>query len=333
MGSAWDSGVRSLTEPPQNNLVGHWDFTDVTQLVGSLSGTFSGSLLSGTDPIGRCKNKAPNVDGEGTHKLGQWVRAIDNNHRPLYFTGGANGNSYAKFDNSSHDQGLVCRSTDATNWGAVGTNKLSSTRLRAEKISIFIVGEPLDDDTDGAIENVFSYFGYYDNPSGWDDSASVKFAFEREDDEDVIARFILGDGVVSPNTVSSTNVANHWNSGGVSIINLQTSTGIGGSHIYTNNLPDIGQSIFHPASTGGFAQNAWADLDPVDYDDSKTASIGIGVQVDEDGEHANSASFEGKIYEILVYSASADFITPLSESDRTALTHYLGYKYNVTINA
>jgi hypothetical protein len=108
---------------------------------------------------------------------------------------------------------------------------------------------------------------------------------------------------------------------------------VSGSYIYTNNLPDVAQTIFYPASTGGFAQHAWADLDPVDYDDSKTASIGIGVKVDEDGEYANTATFEGKIYEILVYSASTLFTPPLSESDRAALTYYLGYKYNATINA
>jgi hypothetical protein len=330
-GLVWDSGIKSLEEPPQDNLVGHWDFTDVTQLIGSLSGDFTGSILSSTDPIGRCKNKVTSSD-----RLGNWVRAIDNNKRPLWFTGGANGNAYAKFDNSGgagYTQALLCRSTDSTNWGAVGTNQLSTTRLTAENISIFIVGEPLDDDTDGVIENVFSYFGYYDNPSGWDDSASVEFTFERDDDDDHHASWVLGDGVVSPNTINATNAANHWSSGGVSIINVQTSMDVSGSYIYTNNLPDVAQTIFYPASTGGFAQHAWADLDPVDYDDSKTASIGIGVKVDEDGEYANTATFEGKIYEILVYSASTLFTPPLSESDRAALTYYLGYKYNATINA
>ena len=318
-GLMWENSAVSLEEPPQTNLVGHWDFTDYTKLIGSLSGDFTGSYLSGTDPIGRCKNKVINE-----YRLGSWVRAISNDTRPLFFTGGANGNSYAKFDNSSYTQALVCRSTDATNWGAVGTDKLSTTRLKAEDLSIFIVGEPLDDDTDGTIEHAFSYWGYYDNPSGFSSGAVVGFDLSRDDDDDIHASFTVGGGAVSPNTVNATLTNNHWNSGGVSIINLQTSTSIGESYIYTNNIHDVGQNIYHPASTGGFAQNAWADFDPVDYDDSLTASIGIGGSVASAGG-IGSDSFEGKIYEILVYKEA------LGEIDRSLLTYYLGNKYNVNV--
>lgn len=323
-GLAWSGNIISLSEPPQDNLVGHWDFTDYTQLSGALTGSF-GSYLSGTDPIGRCKNKAPNVDGSATPKLGQWVKAIDNSKRPIFKTGGANGNTYAEFDNSSTTQALACRSTNTT-WGAHGTDNLSSTRLTAENLSIFIVGEPLDDDTDGVLENVFSYFGYYDNTSGFSSSQSVEFSFERDDDDDTHATWKLG-GVapVSPNSINAVQAASHWSSGTTTIINIQTTTTLGGSHIYTNNVPDVGQNIFHPAS-GAFAQNNWCDFDPVDYDDSLTASIGIGGQVNSAGV-ITASSFEGKIYEILVYKEA------LSESDRTALTYYLGYKYNITISA
>ena len=325
-GIIWDSSIKLLSEPPQDNLVGHWDFTDVTQLKGSLSGSFSGSALSGGDKIGRCKNKAPNIDGSGTHHLGQWVRAVSNDTRPTWLTGGANSKAYASFDNSSYTQALVCRSTDGTNWCGNGTDILSqTTRLKAEDLSIFIVGEPLDDDTDGSPEDVFSYFAYYDRPSGFNDSEYIAFTFERDDDDDMHAKWVLGShGVVSPNSVDATNVINHWNSGGASIINLQTSLDVGKSYIYTNNVPDVGQTIFHPASTGGFAQNNWADFDPVNYDDSLTVSIGIGGTVNSSGALA-SDSFEGKIYEILVYKEA------LSESDRSALTHYLGYKYNIDV--
>ena len=177
IGLAWQGGPLPLiSEPPQTNLVGHWDFTDYTQLIGSLSGSWSGSYLSGTDPIGRCKNKVT-----GDDRLGSWVRAETNDKRPLWFTGGANGKAYAKFDNSSHTQSLVCRSTDATNWGAISTDKLSPTILFGQSISIFIVGEPLDDDTDGSPEMAFSYYGYDDsgNPDAPEDE-SVTFNLKRE---------------------------------------------------------------------------------------------------------------------------------------------------------
>jgi hypothetical protein len=221
----------------------------------------------------------------------------------------------------------VCRSTD-TSWGANDTDILSVTRLKAEDLSIFIVGEPLDDDTDGTIENVFSYYAYYDGDAGeesFDSNATIEFSFERDDDDDIHASWELGGGApVSPNTVNAVTADVHWSSSKASIVNIQTSTDIGESHIYTNNIPDVSQSIYHPGS-GVFAQNNWADFDPVDYDDSLTASIGIGVRVSSTGEHLNVASFEGKIYEILVYKEALD------EINRSLLTYYLGYKYSINI--
>ena len=325
-GIIWGGVPLLISQPPQDDLVGHWDFTDVTQLVGSLSGTFSGAYLDGADPIGRCKNKAPSViTPDGDERLGQWVRAETNDKRPLFFTGGANGNSYAKFDNSSHTQGLVARSTDANNWGGSGTNILGTAELRAENISIFIVGEPLDDDSDGADEVGFSYFGYYDRPSGTPANESVSFNIERQDDEDIDAVWHLGfsGAAVSPNSLNSTNATRHWSSGSTSIINIQTAIAAGESHIYTNNSSDTGQTIYNPTS-GPAAQNAWANMDPVNWDDSLTCSVGIGGKVNADGE-IQSNSFEGKIYEVLIYKSA------LSEVDRLALTDYFAYKYNITL--
>ena len=318
-GLIWDNFWHTLEEPPQDNLVGHWDFSQFIELSGDLTGDF-GSYLSGGDKIGRVRNIAP----ASSEKLGAWARATSNNNRPTWITGGANGQAYARFDNSSYTEALVTRSTDAANWGGNGTDKLSEVRLRAENLSIFIVGEPLDDDTDGSPEQAFSYFAYYDNPSGFNSNASVSFNVEREDDEDIRCYFVLGSGVVSPNYVTATQAVNHWNSGGVSIVNLQTSTSVGGSYVYTNNNPDIGQTVYHVGSLAA-AQNACADFDPVSYDDSLTASIGIGGKVNSSGE-ITSDSFEGKIYEILVYKEA------LSEEDRAALTYYLGYKYGAIIS-
>ena len=316
-GIIWDSSIKLLSEPPQDNLVGHWDFTDYTQLNGTLTGSFSGTL-SGGDKIGRCKNKAPAT----ALMLGSFVRAVGDSNRPLFYTGGANGNTYAKFDNSSNTQGLVCRSTGSS-YGALATDQLSGTVLKAEDLSIFIVGEPLDDDNDGTLENVFSYFGYYNDPSGFSDSDTVAFTFQREDDEDMRAVWNIGGGAVSPNNVTAAEADNHWNSGDVSVINVQTSIDVGGSYVYTNNLPDVGQSVFHPGS-GVFAQNNWCDFAPTSYDDSLTASIGVGGRVSASGT-IDSNSFEGKIYEILVYKEA------LGAIDRVLLTYYLGYKYGANI--
>tara|TARA_R100000700_G_scaffold24183_1_gene31071 strand:+ start:1635 stop:2612 length:978 start_codon:yes stop_codon:yes gene_type:complete len=316
-GLAWGGDSVSFGEPPQDNLVGHWDFSDVTQMYEERT-SYTTQVSSDGDPIGRCKNKAPAT----ALMLGSFVRAVGDSNRPLFYTGGANGNTYAKFDNSSNTQGLVCRSTGSS-YGALATDQLSGTVLKAEDLSIFIVGEPLDDDNDGTLENVFSYFGYYNDPSGFSDSDTVAFTFQREDDEDMRAVWNIGGGAVSPNNVTAAEADNHWNSGDVSVINVQTSIDVGGSYVYTNNLPDVGQSVFHPGS-GVFAQNNWCDFAPTSYDDSLTASIGVGGRVSASGT-IDSNSFEGKIYEILVYKEA------LGAIDRVLLTYYLGYKYGANI--
>ena len=56
-----------------------------------------------------------------------------------------------------------------------------------------------------------------------------------------------------------------------------------------------------------------------------TASIGIGGQTNASGILGNQ-SFDGKIYEILVYDSL------MNESDRAGLNYYLSNKYDITIN-
>jgi len=328
-GTMWENNVVSLGEPPGywDTLVGWWDFTVTANNLYEEpdSGTsYITTITSDGDPIGRCKNKARKFQ---SRELGKFIRATSDNNRPTFKTGGANGHSYAEFDNSSYVQALVCRSTD-TGWGAISTDKLSATRLKAEDLSIFIVGEPLDDDTDGDEEHIFSYFGYYagEGYPEFDSDDYIRFTYKRDDDDDHHASWTLGDSdaAVSPNTINATEPQWHFNSGSASIINIQTAPIAGGANIYTNNLPDIDQTIFHPDSPSISAQHNWCDFDPVDYDDSLTASIGIGGLVSSTGV-INTNSFEGKIYEILVYKEA------LSEIDRSLLTYYLGYKYDINI--
>lgn len=306
-----------------SGLIGWWDFTDNTQLYQDID-SYDNQVVLQNQKIGRCKNKA----FDGLLDLGRFARAEADANRPTYKQNGQNGHSYAVFDSSSNIEGLVTRST-STDWGAFSDNRLSITYLSNYSMQIFVVGEPEDNDSDGTDETVFSYLGYRGvDTSITDEEQSTTFTLERQDDEDVIATWALsGDPPVSPNTINGTQPSSHWETGEVSIINISTSTAVGGSYIYNNNTPDVGQTIYW-AGSGDFAQEGIADMNPSGYTsgvNGLTTSVGIGAQTSSSGVLA-SGSFDGKIYEILVYDSD------MSESDRAGLTYYLSNKYDITIS-
>ena len=337
-GLVWESANIINSPSEVEGLIGWWDFTDINQLYVDID-SYDNQVSSNNDKIGRCKNKAwPLITGTNlpisNKRLGTFARAIADANRPTYKTGGQNGYSYALLDNSSNIEGLVTRST-STDWGAIASDRLSISVLQNFKLTLFIIGEPTDDDSDGVEEIAFSYFGYRGRDTSYaDEEQSTIFTFNRQDDEDQIARWILNsDGGTDPpvptNTINATQPASHWNSGETTILNMNTSTTAAGSYIYTNNVADTGQTIYWPGS-GPAAQEGVADMDPSGYTSGATGfttSVGVGGQTNANGVLSNS--FEGKIYEILIYDHDLGVV---SESDRVALNYYFSNKYNITIN-
>ena len=306
-----------------NKLVAWWDFTDIDKLYQTRT-SYNTAVSSDGDLIGRCVNKAAPTPAGHAHEYGLFIRADQASDRPTYKTGGANGHSYALFNGS--DTGLACRS-ESQDWGAHTTDVLSTWPVVNTALDIWIIGEPADNDSDGVRECALSYFGYRGDDTDYADAdQSTLFAFQREDDEDTEARWIISGAPTSPNLIVASQPFSHWNSGETTIINMAGRSGIGASHIYTNNTPDVGQTIFDTnfAIEEPLRQQGYIVLNNSDWDDTKVASFGIGAQVNSAGE-LTANFFEGKIYEILVYSLNVP-----NDSERNAIASHFMTKYGIT---
>lgn len=323
----------TITTHPQDEsivsgLLAWWDFTDVDQLYQTRT-SYDTAVSSDSDLIGRCKNKAnPALTAL---KIGNFVRADQVNNRPTYKTGGANGHSYALFDGSN--TGLACRS-ESTDWGAHTTDKLGSLPIANTSLNMWIIGEPADNDSDGVDEVVLSYYGYRGIDTSYADEEQVtQFIFSREDDEDLKASWLLSStGSINPpvptNLITATATANHWNSSETTIINIDGRSGVGVSSIYTNGVRDTPQTLYDttPAHSSFVRQEGIITLNNIDWDDTKVTSFGIGGVVSDTGAISSSQMFEGKIYEILIYSIN----TPTA-SDIASLNSYFAQKYDITL--
>lgn len=322
-----------VVDNPQDvsgKLIAWWDFTDVDQLYQTRT-SYDTAVSSDGDLIGRCKNKVYEDTGYlANPAAGAFIRAALDSNRPTYKTDGAGGNSYALFDGSN--TGLACRSS-STAWGAHLEDKLSSglySLIVNTSLSIWIIGEPADNDTDGTNEVALSYFGYRGTDTSYaDEEQTTLFTFEREDDEDLEARWVLSSSgsttpPVSPNSITATQPASHWESGKATVINISANSGNGASNIYVNGVVDVAQTVFdtNPAINTELRQEGYITLDN-SWDDTKVASFGVGGQVSSTG--TIGPTFEGKIYEILIYS-----LTTPNISEIASLNSYFVEKYNIT---
>ena len=328
-----DSPTTNPTDVSADNeiLVGWWDFTDIDQLYQTKE-SYNTAISSDGDLIGRVKNKAysnPNLSNP-LYASGIFMRADQDGDRPTYKTGGANGHSYALFDGSN--TGLACRSS-STDWGAHSTDVLSTLDWFNIALDIFIVGEPTDNDTDGVSEVAFSYYGYRGEDTSYADEEQVTlFELSREDDEDISALWTIsssgtvGDPPVPSNSLVATSPSNHWNSGEVTVINVAARSGIGNSYIYTNNTPDVGGTVFDTNAeiNAELRQEGYITLNNSVWDNTKTTTIAIGGMATSTGTISSSRLFEGKIYEVLVYSLGT-----LDDSQRNSLFSYFATKYSI----
>ena len=312
------NGMYDIYHPSLQPL-GHWDFTDISTLYKDTN-SYSNQVTANNDLIGRVKNKAY-INNPNSNAIGTFMRAQIGADRPTFKTGGANGHSYAEFDSSSGTN-LMCNST-SPDYGAHIDNLLSAFTAINWYMSIWVIGEPADNDNDGDEEVVFAYSGYRGEGSeiGTPEDQTTLFTLIREDNEDIHARWKLsGVNPVPLNQITATQTASHWETGAPSIINVTTSM-LG--YIYNNGVPDTAQVIFSPFDAP-FAQEGYATMNYT-WDDTKKGTFIIGHNLASNGNlTTDSKGFDGKIYEILMYNFGAP-----SESQRTAMESYFISKYGI----
>ena len=321
-----DSVYNGLFDLYHNNTrpIGHWDFTDMSTLYKDVD-SYDNEVTANNDLIGRVKNKAY-INYSDTTRIGTFMRPDQTNDRPTFKTGGANGHSYAEFDSSSGTN-LYCNSTSST-YGAHSDDLLSTLSMINWAVSIWVIGEPDENDSGGADEIVFCYSGYRGEGSaiGTSEDQTTVFNLKRQDDDDVIAAWNItpptGTVPVSPNQITATQPFSHWSTGSPSIINVTTKLTASESYIYNNGTPDVGQTIFGPTS-GVFAQEGYAIMN-YSWDDTKKSTFAIGHKLNGSGNLVDNDWFDGKIYEILVYTLDIP-----SDSLRNAITSYFISKYGI----
>ena len=311
-----------------DGLVAWWDFTDSSSLWQDIDGFDVGTeVTTQEEPIGRCKNKAYVND----QQLGRFIRASTDLNRPIYYTNGVNDLSYAYFAGNATggttNEHLIMKS-DSTDWGADSTDVISALPIINSALSIWIIADPGGlNDSSGNDETVLSYRGWRGTDTSYaDEEQSTSFAFQRETDDDIKATWYLTSSgsttpPVSPNAIAAVQSFSHWDD--LAIINIQTKSGIGASNIYNNNKPDVGETVFDTNSAihPSLRQEGVITLDNSVWDDSKVSKFCVGANYSGDGDF-----FNGKIYEILIYSIS----TP-NESQRASLNSYFAQKYSITL--
>tara|TARA_R110002020_G_scaffold144715_4_gene317818 strand:+ start:175 stop:1047 length:873 start_codon:yes stop_codon:yes gene_type:complete len=168
------TGDERLSPTHYDDLVGWWDFTDLSTMYTD-AGTTNVSLND--DPVYRIDNKAYTLQGNTINAIGTFLENSSSGNRPLYktATGGVN------FDGTDD----LLRATKAA--GNVDTNKLSDTIFTGAEITVFFVVQH-DATSVSADEYLFNMTGadVTDNMSVYvdDNSSTDRWQWHHQDDFD-----------------------------------------------------------------------------------------------------------------------------------------------------
>ena len=125
-----------------SDLIGWWDFSDVSTMFQERDGTFVTPVDSVNDPIGSIKNKAmPHSGGIATpnNRIGSYLYASSDSERPLLYLHQSTGRSCAVFDGT--DDHLVCERDDDGGGvtGGISGSKLSLVDLDLANMTYAVV--------------------------------------------------------------------------------------------------------------------------------------------------------------------------------------------------
>jgi len=287
-----------------SQLIGWWDFSDLSTMFQERDGTFVTPCAATSDPIGSIKNKAmPHNGGAATpnNRIGSYLFASSDSERPLLSTHPGHGRPQAIFDGT--DDHLRCERDDGTDGGVVGgvsASVLSSASLDATAMTFMVVVDA-DNSSISTQDDTIFQLGYID--SGGSTGYKVKCYFDK-DTQDFECN--VGDGV-GKTIVSDNNF-------GTNLQSFIVASGNEAATIYRNGTAEGSVS----GSTDWYSTGDTAgDLTSADH-------LGFFVGESYRGGGAgtmNGHNFDGRICEIIVYNKT------LSTREITLLNNYIQSKW------
>jgi len=311
-GLYYPSGVGDLTISAVNeisDLVGHWDFSNSA----TLSKTFNwglGGLTNAGQPqvavvadelIGTVANGAWYLYNQDNTDLGRSMLYFNTGNQPTYKTGGANGNSYAKFGT---DDKLAAGSAS---WqGATTGSDLTTVELNFDAMTIFTVTKP---GTTEGTRTLLYYQGSDVSPQIGTSEFRMQYVMNGSNH-----RF---KAVMSDNTLTDGD----WTILGAN----QTESDINQVCLHTAWIKPSGQASkirFNGANSVSGSDNQQTSTNDSNYND--LTSIGIGAQFAGNFFASGSNYWDGDIYEIVYYNKT------LSEPEMLAVENHLMSKYGIS---
>ena len=271
--------------PVSDELLGWWDFSDQNALFSDNAATAGNELTASGQNIMSVKNKAILPT-----KLGNFLRKGGSTDIK-YYTGGANGNSYAYSDGGSNN---VLRGTDTAGYGGTTDgSEFSSASYTTQSTTRFIVYDP-DDATFSSDQALASLVK--------SDADSKNFNFKLESSDDQVNVTIYYGGSPSTQTID-TGVNN--------TTGVQLWTVVMGStaSVYKNGDTSVGV-------TGISTTSETIDMTDGGYGIFCDLIVGTGT--------AAGNEFKGKIYEVIEYGKA------LSSAEATNVENYLMNKYGIS---
>ena len=290
-----------------DDLVGWWDFTDRRKMFQSRAGT--DAVTADNDPIGYIKNLA---NGSSGNKLGAFMRSESDlaNKRPIFKTGGANGKSYAQFndaDNNRPNCGLRAgyfTTADADDDGGVSATKFSDLVMTSQNMTTFAVVQNDVVDTTGS-RYVLTVYGH----TATADTDVGSFQSTKQNDDTFESRW-LNTGSTTEDVTTSSAIDT----------NLNLITTIGDSGTNAAKLEFNGSVQDSETLDSNFTIN----LTKQSNNTTGRPFVNLGCLTSLD-TGATSLSWTGKIYEVLVFNKT------LSASEITNIKAYFRNKYGLAI--
>ena len=288
-----------------DDLVGWWDFTDRRKMFQSRAGT--GAITANDDPIGYIKNLA---NGSSGNKLGAFMRSESDaaNKRPIFKTGGANGKSYAEFNNAADDRpacGLRAgyfTSADADDDGGVSATKFSDLVMTSQNMTTFVLVQNDVADTSGS-RFAFNMWGH----GAASDTTISAFNCQKIDSDSFEARWVeTGAEDLDTSGPMDTNL---------NLISVIGNSGTNGAKMEFNGALQDSETL---------ETNYTFDFSKESNNTNGSPKIGIG-SFPSDSAGATGSPWIGKIYEILVFNKT------LSADEITNVKAYFRNKYGLSI--